>query len=306
VLSLTHLSSSSSPLSFSVEVAPVCRDDLICLPSKFAASTGNIIPLVLCAKISNMIHVLDPGTGQVGEILAINFWKHPFRSISSAKQLVEFIILDVNPLPSPPGRFQLAEAQVARASDLGRNDTQFFCRTHLGHLLKPGDSALGYDVATSNFGEDDLASFGSRRQLPDVILVRKIYPQAVRRSRVWKLKQLPKDEEMKPGDAHRAKQDYEQFLESLENDPDTRSRINIYKDRRAIVKTQREREMDQMLDIGQKVVPAPAGVPHAAAAAEEGEEDPEAIRLEELLEDLSLSENASQAGDHEEVVFEDE
>ena len=38
----------------------------------------------------------------------------------------------------PPPRFQLAEATVARASDFGRNDTTYFTRTHLGHVLHPG------------------------------------------------------------------------------------------------------------------------------------------------------------------------
>ena len=36
-------------------------------------------------------------------------------------------------------RFALAEATVARASDFGRNDTTFFVRTHLGHVLHPGE-----------------------------------------------------------------------------------------------------------------------------------------------------------------------
>ena len=35
-------------------------------------------------------------------------------------------------------RFALAEATVARASDFGRNDTTYFVRTHLGHVLHPG------------------------------------------------------------------------------------------------------------------------------------------------------------------------
>ena len=43
----------------------------------------------------------------------------------------------------------LADAWVARMQDLGVNDTQYHCRTHLGHLLKTGDTALGYEPPSS-------------------------------------------------------------------------------------------------------------------------------------------------------------
>ena len=43
----------------------------------------------------------------------------------------------------------LADAWVARMQDLGVNDTQYHCRTHLGHLLKTGDTALGYELPCS-------------------------------------------------------------------------------------------------------------------------------------------------------------
>ncbi len=221
--------------TFSVEIAPICRvrglllpraplcahrrmqEDLICLPAKFASAQGNISPLVLCSKISSLIHVIDPNTLQVGEILAANYWKFPFRSIASNKQLTEFVILDINPLDVTHGKYRLAEATVARSSDLGANDTQFFCRTHLGNILHPGDSAMGfacppafslafalfgeltaaetrYHVATCNFNDDDLKSFKFQKNvMPDVVLVRKVYPTAKKsKSRVWRLKQLNK------------------------------------------------------------------------------------------------------------------
>ena len=43
----------------------------------------------------------------------------------------------------------LADAWVGRMQDLGVNDTQYHCRTHLGHLLKTGDTALGYELPSS-------------------------------------------------------------------------------------------------------------------------------------------------------------
>ena len=37
----------------------------------------------------------------------------------------------------------LADVWVSRMQDLGSNDQQYHCRTHLGLILKPGDIALG-------------------------------------------------------------------------------------------------------------------------------------------------------------------
>ena len=45
-------------------------------------------------------------------------------------------------------------------------------RTHLGHLLHPGDNALGYDMSTSNVVNPDLeAAVDKGFAMPDVILV---------------------------------------------------------------------------------------------------------------------------------------
>jgi nonsense-mediated mRNA decay protein 3 len=40
-------------------------------------------------------------------------------------------------------KYALADVQVARTSDFGRNDTVFFARSHLGNILNPGDYVLG-------------------------------------------------------------------------------------------------------------------------------------------------------------------
>lgn len=38
----------------------------------------------------------------------------------------------------------LADVWVSKMSDLGVNDQQYFCRTHIGHLINTGDTVLGY------------------------------------------------------------------------------------------------------------------------------------------------------------------
>ena len=62
--------------------------------------------------------------------------------------------------------------QVARVADLGSNDTTYHVRTHLGHLLHPGDTALGYDLTRANFVDDELEGFLQKgNSIPDVVLV---------------------------------------------------------------------------------------------------------------------------------------
>ncbi len=92
----------------------------------------------------------------------------------------------------------LAEAQVARESDFGRNDKVFYVKTHLGHLLNPGDLALGYDLSAAQLTGLDFDAFINKGgSLPDVILVRKSYEEKRRKKRAkgqgargWKLKRL--------------------------------------------------------------------------------------------------------------------
>jgi hypothetical protein len=41
-------------------------------------------------------------------------------------------------------QYALADVQVARASDFGRNDTTYYVRSHLGAILQAGDTVIGY------------------------------------------------------------------------------------------------------------------------------------------------------------------
>lgn len=40
-------------------------------------------------------------------------------------------------------KIRRAECVVAREKDLGVNDNQYTCITHLGHILKEGDTVFG-------------------------------------------------------------------------------------------------------------------------------------------------------------------
>lgn len=90
----------------------------------------------------------------VAELNSTTYWRYPFGSICNPKQLVEYVVMDIEPIMDKerkcfPGqgaisnRHVLADIWVVKASELGMNDNTIHTRTHLGHVLKPGDSVMG-------------------------------------------------------------------------------------------------------------------------------------------------------------------
>ena len=84
-------------------------------------TVGGVNPLMLCHKVSNNIHLIDPVTLKFVEVscalLALRrsiikpvlllpragtYWQHPFRSIMTSRQLTEYIVLSVEKASSLP------------------------------------------------------------------------------------------------------------------------------------------------------------------------------------------------------------
>jgi nonsense-mediated mRNA decay protein 3 len=265
-----HTSTKSYKFTFSVELVPICKDDLVALPLKLAKKIGNISPLVLCYKIGTSIFLLDPNTLQTAEISSPVYWRDPFESLADAKELEEFIVLDSENTGIQKGKWFLSEVTVARASDLGVNDKTYFTRTHLGHLLKPGDSALGYMLTGTNFNNtqfealEESKTYGST--IPDVVLVKKHFVRRRNRRRNWRLKRMAKDEgELLPKkvDQERMEREYEMFLRDVEEDEELRAALALYK-------AQKKSDPEEM-SIGE---------------TEGEEEDVPGINMDELLDDF--------------------
>ncbi len=232
-----HTSTANFKFAFSVELVPACRDDLVALPLSMARALGNIAPLLLCHRVGPAVGLLDPDTLQTADVPVGVYWREPFSVVAAAPQLVEFVVLQIEPVggggpggmtaaagraPAAKGggrgagaaggnaggaggaggarRFVLAEATVARAADMAAGGETFFVRTHLGGVLRTGDSALGYllrgrNVNNRHYEALEQSSVYAPR-LPDVVLVRKHYARrhakkksaAARRN--WRLKRL--------------------------------------------------------------------------------------------------------------------
>ncbi|PQE28774.1 putative nuclear export sequence-containing nonribosomal protein [Rutstroemia sp. NJR-2017a WRK4] len=232
-----HTSTKSYKFSFSVELVPICKDDLVAIPIKLAKQIGNISPLGICYRVGNSVNILDPQSLQTADISTPIYWRAPFTPLADVQELVEFVIMDIEPLGPQKGRWMLAEATVARASDLGSNDKTYYTRTHLGNVLHPGDSVMGYMLTGTNFNNPQFDALEESNtyssQIPDVMLVKKFYARKKKsKNRNWRLKRMNKDEGdllPKKADQEKLDRDYEMFLRDVEEDNELRQTLALYK-----------------------------------------------------------------------------
>lgn len=198
---------------------------------------------------------MDPMTLQQTDVTSPVYWRQPFDSLATVVDLVEFVILDIEPSGPVRGKWVLADAQVTRASGSGGakadddgmgDDGIYHTRTHLGAILQPGDTVLGYHLTNANFNNDEFESLDQTR-IPDVILVRKTYPNRRKKTKTrnWKIRSIAKEaEDVAEGsntvgrgalgrrggnDAKNVERDYELFLRDLEEDKEMRAAINLYR-----------------------------------------------------------------------------
>lgn len=319
----THSNTANYKFTYSVEIAPICKDDLVCIPLKQARSLSNISPLTICTRVGSSFHLLDVNTLQAVEVSSQVYWRIPFSALASTTDLVEFTVLDVEPVGTYRGRWVLADAQVALAGAFrssgdhanedmlmdhetaGGTSQILHTRTHLGGILQPGDTAMGYHLTASNFNSDDYATLSADR-IPDVILIKKGYPNRRKRarSRAWKLRSIAKEqgEEGETGggrgvvgrmggrDQRKVEEDYELFLKDLEEDPELRASVNLYKAKDVKmqdVNTGRKKGGQYGMDVDEARPQSGdgAGVEADDEDAEEEADFPD-VQLEELLEDF--------------------
>lgn len=274
----SHTAKKSYKFAFSVEIVPVCKDDLVCLPIPIAKSLGNISPLVLCHKIGTSVYFIDPNTLQTADLHPDIYWRAPFVSLADATELVEFMVLNTEVTGPSKGKHLVADVEVTRIDDM---ETTYNVRTHLGRFLHPGDSVMGYMLTGTNFNNpqfeamEESHTYSSR--IPDVVLVKKHYPRKRRqRNRNWRLKRMAKDEgELLPkkSDQERMDNEYEMFLRDVEEDEELRAALALYKNTNKNKKKKQEGAMD---------------VDTMSVAETEGTEDDEVpkVNMDELLDDF--------------------
>lgn len=181
-------------------MVPLCRGDLLLIHKRVGKGGGKLAGRwALVNKVSSVIHLVDAAPKRENledSLLTLSpdaYYKEQknYSVLQEARRLSRFVVLDVELCDGDVGgvdgllyrgpksgvdNYALADVEVVREADFGVNDETMSCVTHLGHLLKPGDVALGYDIASSIGSSEDWElqeSFHSGFVQPDVVLVKK-------------------------------------------------------------------------------------------------------------------------------------
>ncbi|VDM62923.1 unnamed protein product [Angiostrongylus costaricensis] len=274
--------------TFCVEIVHICKDSIVCMPKKVAQRLGNMNQIAICLRVSNVITLIDPTNLQMADIQATSFWRDPFNSLCTNKELSEFFVLDVDivdNLDRKAGhgfvskKHVLADVWLVRSHQVGSSDAQVHStRTHLGHLLNPGDLVLAFDVRNCNVNNDIFDGLKTE-DIPDVIIVKKVYDRSRRVARRrWKLKRLVMDGNIVGNETESVAEEFQRFMDDIEEDPFMREKINIYKDEERLK--------------------------HASISDDEA--IPDAPTLAEMLNDLVLEDSEMQSNSemesHEELM----
>lgn len=302
-----------------VEICPLCKDDLLLLPTKLARQLGNIARLVLVKNISNVIHLIDPLTGQTASMTPQQYWRQAMdlRPLITAarSRLTRYMVLGKEAVflrrnvskrtVRKKQKSRLARITFAREDDLGVNDVQLEEQSHIGYLLKAGDICVGYDLRDTQFVDDTAEDLRAKGQLPDVVLVRKLYgvvasgngDDSAVRQRIWRLQRLDMDtsavlaQQKGKRNDDEEDMDEEDFLQEVESDRDMRINMNLYKS--DLVKRMQDCQLDPVKEGGTDSDMV-EGDPRAQCQDnddqedEDDEDDDQKVNLDELLDGLAL------------------
>lgn len=163
--------------TFVAEFVPVCRDDLIILPS--TVKIYGLGRVLLCTKVTNQIRLMDVISFQCNDLKSTNFWKNPFNVFASKDRLVEFVVLDIEDKGNRKWDIEVAKSDSERFGEVTQK-----VWSHFGKHVNCGDIVLGYDLASMVEHEWDE---GLLQNIPDVILVGKKREESKRKTK----KRLP-------------------------------------------------------------------------------------------------------------------
>ncbi|KAL8448136.1 hypothetical protein Emed_003949 [Eimeria media] len=83
-----------------VELAPICKDDLVFIPAKKAKETfGGFASLSLCCRVGSSLTLVDPFTARSLDLSAEVYFRDSYLPLCTRKHLSYFLILSVTPLP---------------------------------------------------------------------------------------------------------------------------------------------------------------------------------------------------------------
>ncbi|GAA54227.1 ribosome-binding protein [Clonorchis sinensis] len=189
-----HNNTYNYKFTFSVEVAGICKNDIVCLSKAQSQRFGGLGPLCVVYKVSEAIHLIDPVTCQIYHLDGASFFASPFTAIAHQKQLVPFVVVEIEEephgaskrLPSAPVGARLSKRHqpisvwlmrlnqqmtVSGADADSHEDGMIHARCHLGRILHVGDTVFGLDIRNCNVNHPEFQKLEENNQVPDVILV---------------------------------------------------------------------------------------------------------------------------------------
>lgn len=218
--------------TFIVDLAPVCRDDLVIVPKALSRLMGGVGPMCLVYKVTKFVHLVDIKTMQTFEIDNKIYWKHMFKGVLTRDRLTEFVVLNIDNVDTNfnesraanRNKFRQVQVEIARKNDYSAT---FIVNTHLGEILNFNDTVLAYDLTSANISEVE----GYQQEHlcnEDVVIVRKTYPKMRnrQRNRLWKLKhfdQKKDDEDMNEANPEEQAEDEEEQTKKKQKKKSSRS-----------------------------------------------------------------------------------
>lgn len=123
-------------------------------------------------------------------------------------------------------KFAHVEVQMPDSNEIRYTDCYF------GNILKHGDIVLGYDLKSMKVWEE-MSLCNNQKVTPDVVLIRKHYPEKLKKRKLWKLERMEVEKDFTSGGKKLKRhekeqdQDLEEFMEDLEQNKGMRQRINL-------------------------------------------------------------------------------
>lgn len=295
-----HSNTYKYKLTWLVELPRVCREDLVILPRKLCRANGGVNRLNICYKVGVSLHFYDPATlhkFHIGASQYFNYYNEvevvSFKG-NKTKFFVKDIYADKTMARTLNSTFANIETKFAQVEVSRMDADENVCTiTHMGHFLRHGDTVLGYDLRSLN-GCSDVELLKGQKMLPDVLVVRKFYDRKWKKRRVWRLKRMEVAEEMpelvkksKKGlkareeEIESEKQDYESFLDELEQSKYLRSKINLFVDEEKLQKVKElapvDEEEKEMVKLGELM---------KEMAVPDKEEEPEVVDEQDEIDEF--------------------
>ena len=188
----THDNYYNDKHNYSIEIVPVCRENIVALPKKLSQSLGNLSQICICIHVTNLISLIDPFFLNLGELPAEIYFEN--RSLQFApKQLTEFVVMEMEFADSADvcttGEVQStkhisSDVYVSRPNEIVMCQTH--TRTHLGCLLRPGDTVLCFYFRYSNMNHPVLETMkGDKKFQTSKSAVRLDLPRRTAATVLW-------------------------------------------------------------------------------------------------------------------------